>query len=327
MNQPTETDITTEIVPAAPAPAMISISTGASIQEVVARRRLIKELMKEVLVEGEHYGKIPGTDKNTLLKSGAEKVASMFNLGPKIVKEDVIDLGEGHREYRLTIGLWHYPTGMFVGEGTGSCSTMESKYRYRNVSDYEIMDQRIPADWKEKKDHYRKQGYGAKKVEGQWAWVKYGDQHKEANPDIADVFNTCLKMAKKRAYIDAVLTSTAASDFFTQDMEDGPGNGGGGSSQGNKEKPVAGPTAPKKAASEAPWEAAIQDVEEEERPPGSGKMVYTVKFKGGREADTADQQLAARAYDLMVEDLGRVLKATVKPGRTPGKFVLVGVEP
>ena len=34
------------------------------------------------------------------------------------------------------------------------------------------------------------------------------------------MYNTVLKMAKKRALVDAVLTATAASDIFTQDLED-----------------------------------------------------------------------------------------------------------
>ena len=38
----------------------------------------------------------------------------------------------------------------------------------------------------------------------------------------ADYYNTVLKMAKKRAHVDAVLTATAASDIFTQDIEDMP---------------------------------------------------------------------------------------------------------
>ena len=32
--------------------------------------------------------------------------------------------------------------------------------------------------------------------------------------------NTVLKIAKKRAFVDAVLTATHASHIFTQDMED-----------------------------------------------------------------------------------------------------------
>jgi hypothetical protein len=43
---------------------------------------------------------------------------------------------------------------------------------------------------------------------------------KGENEDPADCYNTVLKMAKKRAYVDAMLTATAASDIFTQDIEE-----------------------------------------------------------------------------------------------------------
>lgn len=42
------------------------------------------------------------------------------------------------------------------------------------------------------------------------------------NPDLADVYNTVLKMAVKRAHVAAILFVTCASDVFTQDVEDMP---------------------------------------------------------------------------------------------------------
>src|SRR5690606_20296729 len=45
---------------------------------------------------------------------------------------------------------------------------------------------------------------------------------KQVRTDPADVANTVLKMAKKRAQIDMTLTALAASDIFTQDIEDLP---------------------------------------------------------------------------------------------------------
>ena len=42
------------------------------------------------------------------------------------------------------------------------------------------------------------------------------------NEDLADQYNTVLKMANKRSLVAAVLNSTAASDIFTQDIEDMP---------------------------------------------------------------------------------------------------------
>jgi hypothetical protein len=43
---------------------------------------------------------------------------------------------------------------------------------------------------------------------------------KVENPDIADQYNTVLKMAKKRSVVDATLTVTAASDVFEQDLDE-----------------------------------------------------------------------------------------------------------
>jgi len=54
--------------------------------------------------------------------------------------------------------------------------------------------------------------------------------------NIADTYNTVLKMAKKRAYVDAVISATACSDIFTQDIEDISQN-----QKASGEKPAADP--------------------------------------------------------------------------------------
>lgn len=180
----------------------------------------IQNLMSMSLKEGEHYGTVPGCgDKPTLLQPGAEKIALMFNWAPSY-NIDRIDLGDGHREYDVECTLANRDNGTVMGVGVGECSTMESKYRYRNVADYEITDMEIPQDARERKSEYRKQGFGMKKIDGIWYWVHYKDSGKQENPDIADTWNTVLKMAKKRAFVDAVKSTAAASDIFTQDIED-----------------------------------------------------------------------------------------------------------
>ena len=66
-----------------------------------------------------------------------------------------------------------------------------------------------------------KTGFSTKKNDsGKWMIVRAGEKVEHDNP--ADYYNTVLKMAKKRAHVDAVLTATAASDIFTQDVEDMP---------------------------------------------------------------------------------------------------------
>lgn len=160
----------------------------AGLAEVREQVNSIQHLMKNVLQEGTHYGKIPGTGKDakpTLLQPGAEKIGFMFHLVPTYSYEER-ELPNGHREYGFTCTLTQRETGQVMGMGYGLCSTMESKYRYRT------------------------------------RWQGNGQKTREENPDIADVYNTVFKMAKKRAFVDAVKSTTAASDIFTQDVEDMP---------------------------------------------------------------------------------------------------------
>lgn len=198
--------------------AVISITPYQVKQQV----QQIQQLMKEVMLDNTHFGKIPGCgDRPTLLQPGAQKLCLMFGLADDYQIEQT-DMPNGHREYRVKCVLTHKGNGIVQGSGYGICSTMEGKYRYRNAADYEVTDQPIPDDAKSRKDEYRKQGYGMKKVNGSWAWVRFKDSTKQENPDIADTYNTVLKMACKRALVHATLNTTAASDIFTQDLEDMP---------------------------------------------------------------------------------------------------------
>ena len=201
------------------APTGFAPLTAAGVR---AQVNLIQEVMREVMTEGEHYGKIPGCgDKPALFKAGAEKLGLTFRLIPTF-KVDLTNLPNGHREYGITCTLTT-PAGEVVGEGVGCCSTMESKYRWRSSVAFEVTDQNIPNDARDKKAEYRKKGFGMRQVDGAWVWVKYtGTGERQEHPDIADCYNTVLKMAKKRAHVDAVLTTTAASDIFTQDVEERP---------------------------------------------------------------------------------------------------------
>lgn len=190
------------------------------VAQIKHQSEQVKELMANCMTDSLHYGRIPGCgDKPTLLQPGAQKLTLMFGLADtyEVQRED---LPNGHREYTVTCQLVSKHTGLVQGSGMGLCTTMEKKYRYRNVADYEITDMPIPPDAKERKQEYRKQGFGMKKVDNQWYWVRYKDSAQQENPDIADTYNTVLKMAMKRALVSAVLNTLAVSDLFTQDIED-----------------------------------------------------------------------------------------------------------
>jgi hypothetical protein len=195
-----------------------------SVDEIRKQKHLIQEAMLGCMVDGTHYGKVPGCgDKPSLLKPGAETISMIFRLMPRFdVRRE--DLPGGHREFSVVCTL-ETPSGSFAGQGVGSCSTMESKYRWRKS------ERLCPECGKDTiikgKEEYgggwlcfaRKGGCGAK--------FPTGDESIEAqvtgrveNSDLADQYNTVLKMAKKRAHVDAVITATSAGDIFTQDIED-----------------------------------------------------------------------------------------------------------
>jgi len=198
-----------------------------NVDSVVRQVNLIQDVMSKVMRVDEHYGTIPGCQKPSLYKPGAEKLGFTFRLAPEY-DVSTINMSNGHREYQVKCRLRHIPTGSMVGEGEGSCTTMEGKFRFRG-GEKESTGQTVPKEyWNLKKDGKMSEaidliggpGYGVGKIDGKWEICSIGEKQEHDNP--ADYYNTCLKMAKKRAHVDAILTATAASDIFTQDVEDMP---------------------------------------------------------------------------------------------------------
>lgn len=171
---------------------------SALLQVQEETRRLITAL----LVEGRDYGVIPGVDKPSLLKPGAERIGIAFGCYSRfrIVEQEIDhdrrvewqkkkakwDTVDGRRQKvgedvttGVSLGLYRYvveceivhrETGLVVGSCLGVASTMESKYI---------------------------------------------DRPREME-------NTIAKMAEKRAHVGAVLNAFGLSEQFTQDVEDNP---------------------------------------------------------------------------------------------------------
>lgn len=197
---------------------------------------LIQEVMREVMqgptvvdgkeVPGVHYGTVPGCgDKPTLLQPGAHKLLMTFRL---VADPDmtVIPMERGHREVRCKVRIYSQG-GALLGAGVGTCSTMEGKYRFR-TGPVEFTDKPVPREyWDLRNTDPKKakallgEGVTPKKNEaGAWVCARQGEKVEHDNP--ADYYNTVEKMAYKRALVSATLTVTAASDIFTQDIEDMP---------------------------------------------------------------------------------------------------------
>lgn len=249
-----------------------AVDAPRSVKEIVAQVKLIQDVMREVMQEGEHYGTIPGCgDKKALLQPGAQKLCMTFRLTPEYVIQEV-DLPGGHKEYRITCTLKSIGSQVPVGQGVGSCSSMESKYRYRGGTrkcpecgkEAIIMGKRFkPNDPEPGWLCWATKGGCGSKWDKDDEIITGQSMEKQENPNPADTFNTVLKMAKKRAFVDATITATAASDIFTQDVGD-PEEEVGGHPQSNASKTAQEPSkasastkaAPTKKAAPAPGQAA-----------------------------------------------------------------------
>lgn len=168
----------------------------APIADLMSAHGELTEVIQKCMKDGLDFGKIPGTQRETLFKPGAERLLFAFGLycDFEILDQDVDhdrcflvkrkvwrNAHRGDKEFTWkeeeVCGLYRFvskcrlinrKTGEVVGTGTGICSTLESKY---------------------------------------------SDRPRECE-------NTVLKMADKRAMIAAVLITFGLSERFTQDEGD-----------------------------------------------------------------------------------------------------------
>lgn len=233
-----------------------------TIVEAMARRKYLVEFTKTqgLFEEGTHFGKIPGTDKPTLLKPGAEMLLTFFGLNakPKLV-ESVLDWtgkstsGEPFFSFSYRYNI--YRGEQLIASADGSCNSMESKYRYRWVGIHDVPPGMDTTNLKKNEGSVIEFGFSIDKAESTGKYGKpaaYWEMWREAirtgkatktkkktqagkefdawqmtsvvvrvpNPDIADQVNTIMQMAQKRALVAATRIAVNASEFFTQDLED-----------------------------------------------------------------------------------------------------------
>jgi len=161
-----------------------------SVGEVDEQYKAIMQFQNAVrtnLKEGlqRDYGTIPGTNKPTLLKPGAEKIMRLARVACEYtIINQVEDWDRPLFSYTVKCHVRIVAGGPIIEEGLGEANTLEAQ---------------------------------------------------NANKNAFTLKNTVLKMAKKRALVDAALAIGRLSDLFTQDIDDDPktftvsSRGGGGS--------------------------------------------------------------------------------------------------
>ena len=200
--------------------------------------KAIKEFQTVVhdqMKKDKDYGVIPGTNKPTLLKPGAEKLAKLMNLADTYeIMEKTENWDKPFFNYTIRCLLTNINSGLLVSSGLGSCNSFESKYRWRWAFDNEIPSELDKSSLKTKTVHST-------------AKNKDYTMYRIGNDDIFSQVNTLLKMAKKRALVDAALSAGRLSDIFTQDMDDLPQG-----TNGHDPKPVQSKHKPQTSSSDTP---------------------------------------------------------------------------
>ena len=162
---------------------------------------------RQFLIPDIDYGTIPGTDRPTLLKPGAEKLVRLLGLADEydLLTQDK-DWGKGFFHFVVRCRLIHLATGTVVSTGLGECNSMEARYRWRWVFRSELDRLGISTEGLRTRPIDTRNGKAT--------------LYRVENEDIYSQVNTILKMSKKRSLVDAALSAGRLSEVFHQDFED-----------------------------------------------------------------------------------------------------------
>lgn len=254
-------------------------------------------VMKAVMKKDCHFGVIPGTQKPSLWKAGAEKLAMTFGLRVEIqVVEEKITEEEVFYRCRA---IARNGAGEVIGSAEGVCSTSEKKYRWRepvHVKEYHALP-----------DHMKRV-----------TWNRKGEELKQVRQDPGDLPNTICQMAGKRAFVQVIRTATGATDIFAADPaddrseteprargeSDAPAAAGGAS--GSDIRVVGVRTAKTGENANGPW------------------TLHAIKFSNDKEATTFNDDWAKLAERAMRENA--LVTAQVSEGKKAGEWKLDAFE-
>ncbi|MBN1206368.1 MAG: hypothetical protein JXB05_15755 [Myxococcaceae bacterium] len=210
-----------------PAPRRAQLSTEL-LREELEQHQILAQYVKQCMVEGTDYGRILGSEKPTLLKPGAEKLIDLFGCTPEFTLVPEFcheDFESGFFKYTFRCRIVSRELGTVLAEGYGSANSRESRFRWRTAH------RKCPACGKDTiiqgKSEYgggwvcfkKKGGCGEKYVAADERITRQS-VGRVVHENIADLDNTILKMAKKRAQVDGAIALARCSDMFTQDVED-----------------------------------------------------------------------------------------------------------
>ncbi len=298
---------------AAPPSNALIVDRGLQTSEVVARVRKVQEIMTTLMQENVHYGKVPGTQKPSLWKPGAELLLLTFRVGTRLEVEDLATTDAVR--YRVKVLGFSQVTGEVLGEGIGEASTSEERWRWRATVHEK--------EWAATDPDCRRIKFD-----------RQGNETKQVRTSPTDLANTVLMMAAKRGMVAMVRVVTACSDIFDQDLEDLPTDLQGAVASEPRERPTVKRASETKPAA-APSAATVTEARhvKEVRPAGKDKAkpsFWVLLLEGdATEYTTKEQQQALELEQFKGTD--RLVRVNYESreynGRTYHNIVRVIVEP
>lgn len=182
-----------DIVPqqqAAPPATRAAEIQPVPVEQIIGRIKAVEQVVSEVMVEGVHWGDVPGVQGQKMIdKPGVEVLAATFQLALDYVV-DASTTPDGELRYIVKCRVLQQGTEAYLGSGMGEASTAETKYMWRGAS----------------REEYEATGEDRRRLKTK----TYQDsgrtvetyQVRENNVDKA---NTAIKQACTRAARDAVL--------------------------------------------------------------------------------------------------------------------------
>lgn len=277
--------------------ALARMDKPLAVDVLIDRAKLIQDAIARRMVEGIHYGQIPGTQRKSLRKAGAEALADLFQFRSVIVNT-VVEYPDDHREVRATCTLYVGDESQpALVQRSGLCTTKETKYRWRNEN---TGAEPPPEYWKKGTPDYKNSevlggpDFYTRKVDGHWLVF-----HQIPVANVADSYHTVAAMAEKRAFVAAVIAACAASDALVS--EDDPVYGE------RREKPKPRQEPPRQATQ------ATQAEQKTTTPADDRRPVVTAMLESKACVSTAALmeawgQLTEADRKLMGGDFGRIKK-------------------
>jgi hypothetical protein len=176
--------------------------TKESVQDRRLELDLLQSMVRGVLKKGIDFGRIPGTPADSLWEPGAMQIISAFNCYPgqrRILqlKDDLDKL-----VVIVEVPVISRTTQEVMATGVGAASTLETKYKYRWFNEADA-----------KQIGYDDTALAALK---QRQGRNDATEYRVPNPEHGELLNTILKMASKRAEVDAAESLPGVSSVLRQ---------------------------------------------------------------------------------------------------------------